>query len=303
MKKGRLTAGTLLALLLAVIVSGCGHNYAETGTVIISGKEAVKLIGTPGTVLVDAQKATSYAKEHITGAVNISRSDIVVEKQVANMLAPAETIESVMGSRGISNDTQVIIYDDNNNMDSSRLWWTLLVYGHTNVKVVSGGLQELVRRGLEISTAPVSVQAASFKAEAVDSSLIAELDEVLDQVNTPDKDTVLIDTRSEDEFNGGTIPGSYHLDYIGNNNNDGTYKSIQNIKILYKDEGIMPNDTIIMYCKSSIRGTQTFLALYNAGYRNLKLYDGAWLEWVLDGSREIQMPEVVQIQSNFQDNS
>jgi len=293
----------VLILLLFLISTGCGHNYAETGTVIISGKDAVKLIGTSGTVLVDAQKATSYAKEHVAGAVNISRDDIVVTKQVSNMLAPADVIETVMGSRGISNDTQVIIYDDNNNMDAARLWWTLLVYGHTNAKVVSGGLQELSRQGVEITTAAVSAKTAVFKASQANSSLIAALIDVVAQVDDPDDSTVLIDTRSLDEFNAGTIPGSVLLNYEGNNYQDGTFLSIQNIKLRYKDEDIMPNDTIIMYCKSSIRGAQTFLVLYNAGYRNLKLYDGAWLEWSLDTTRPVQMPETVKIQSNFQDNS
>jgi thiosulfate/3-mercaptopyruvate sulfurtransferase len=292
----------VLILLLFLISTGCGHNYAETGTVIISGKDAIKLIGTAGTVFVDAQKATSYAKEHVAGAVNISRDDIVVKKQVSNMLAPADVIETVMGSRGISNDTQVIIYDDNNNMDAARLWWTLLVYGHTNVKVVSGGFQELSRQGVEITTAAVSVNTAVFKASQ-NSSLIADLGDVAAQVDDPDDSTVLIDTRSLDEFNAGTIPGSVHLNYEGNNYQDGTIRSIQDIKLRYKDEGIMPNDTIMMYCKSSIRGAQTLLALYNAGYRNLKLYDGAWLEWSLDTTRPVQMPETTKIQSNFQDNS
>lgn len=293
----------VFVLALVFISAGCGQDYAETGTVIVSGKDAVKLIGTSGTVLVDAQKATSYAKEHAAGAVNISRDDIVVTKQVSNMLAPAEVIETVMSSRGISNDTLVLIYDDNNNMDSARLWWTLLVYGHTNAKVISGGLQELTRQDVEITTTAVAPKPAVFKASAVNNSLIADLNEVLAQVDNPDDNTVLIDTRSLEEFNAGTIPGSILLSYEGNNNNDGTIRSIQNIKLRYKDENIMPDNTIILYCKSSIRGAQTFLALYNAGYRDLKLYDGAWLEWSLDTNRPVQMPETVKIQSNFQDNS
>lgn len=293
----------VFVLALVFISAGCGQDYAETGTVIVSGKDAVKLIGTSGTVLVDAQKATSYAKEHAAGAVNISRDDIVVTKQVSNMLAPAEVIETVMSSRGISNDTLVLIYDDNNNMDSARLWWTLLVYGHTNAKVISGGLQELTRQDVEITTTAVAPKPAVFKASAVNNSLIADLNEVLAQVDNPDDNTVLIDTRSLEEFNAGTIPGSILLSYEGNNNNDGTIRSIQNIKLRYKDENIMPDNTVILYCKSSIRGAQTFLALYNAGYRDLKLYDGAWLEWSLDTNRPVQMPETVKIQSNFQDNS
>lgn len=303
MKVGKVIAGSLTVLLLLLSITGCGHNYAETGTVIISGKDAVKLIGSADTVLVDAQKATSYAKEHVAGAVNIERNAIVVTKQVVNMLAPAEVVEEVMSSRGIGNDTQVIIYDDNNNMDAARLWWTLLAYGHTNAKVVSGGLQELKRRGVTITTEPAAPQSASFAARPLDSSMLITAEEILKEMGKEDSSMVLVDTRTIEEFDAGTIPGSIHLNYEGNNYYDGTFRSVQDIKIRYKEEGIMPDDMVVLYCKTSIRGAQTYLALYNAGYRNLKLYDGAWIDWILDSSRPVQMPETVKTESVIQDMS
>jgi thiosulfate/3-mercaptopyruvate sulfurtransferase len=292
MKVAKVISVAAAVLLLVLTLSGCGAKYAESGTVIISGKEALKLIGTPDTVLVDAQKATSYAKEHVAGAVNIERNDIVVTRQVVNMLAPAETIEQVMGSRGISNDTQVIIYDDNSNMDAARLWWTLLAYGHENAKVVSGGLQELKRVGAQITDTDVEPTAAVFKAAPLNTSMLIEADEILAGIGKADSSMVLVDTRTLEEYNAGTIPGSVLLNYEGNNFFDGTYRSVQDIKIRYKEAGVMPEDTVVLYCRTSIRGAQTYLALYNAGYRNLKLYDGAWLDWVLDTTRPVEIPEV-----------
>jgi thiosulfate/3-mercaptopyruvate sulfurtransferase len=291
MKVAKVISVAAAVLLLVLTLSGCGAKYAESGTVIISGKEALKLIGTPDTVLVDAQKATSYAKEHVAGAVNIERNDIVVTRQVVNMLAPAETIEQVMGSRGISNDTQVIIYDDNSNMDAARLWWTLLAYGHENAKVVSGGLQELKRVGAQITDTDVEPTAAVFKAAPLNTSMLIEADEILAGIGKADSSMVLVDTRTLEEYNAGTIPGSVLLNYEGNNFSDGTYRSVLDIKIRYKEAGVMPEDTVVLYCRTSIRGAQTYLALYNAGYRNLKLYDGAWLDWVLDTTRPVEIPE------------
>jgi thiosulfate/3-mercaptopyruvate sulfurtransferase len=291
MKVAKVISVAAAVLLLVLTLSGCGAKYAESGTVIISGKEALKLIGTPDTVLVDAQKATSYAKEHVAGAVNIERNDIVVTRQVVNMLAPAETIEQVMGSRGISNDTQVIIYDDNSNMDAARLWWTLLAYGHENAKVVSGGLQELKRVGAQITDTDVEPTAAVFKAAPLNTSMLIEADEILAGIEKADSSMVLVDTRTLEEYNAGTIPGSVLLNYEGNNFFDGTYRSVLDIKIRYKEAGVMPEDTVVLYCRTSIRGAQTYLALYNAGYRNLKLYDGAWLDWVLDTTRPVEIPE------------
>ncbi len=289
MRKRLYLTTAALVVMTALLFISCG-SYEESGTVIIDGKEAAKLVGTSGVVLVDAQTASNYAKEHIDGAVNIQRNDIVKKDLVVNMLADASTIEAVFGSRGISNSTQVVIYDDNNNMDAARLWWTFLVYGHENVKVVSGGLQEMVRAGFAVSTTPATASPATFKAAAKNTALIATTAEVLAQVNDPKDDVFLIDTRTDEEFDAGTIPSSIHLNYVGNDYADGTFRKIQDIRIIYKEAGVRTDDTAIMYCKTSIRGAQTFLALYNAGYRNLKLYDGAWLEWILDGSRPIQLP-------------
>ena len=113
-----------------------------------------------------------------------------------------------------------------------------------------------------------------YIASGKDSSLIADLKEVIAQIEEPDENIFIIDVRNEEEYDSGAIPGSILIDYIGNNYNDGTYRSVQNIKIIYIEKGIKSDKTAIIYCKSSVRGAQTLLALYNAGYRNLKLYDG-----------------------------
>ena len=125
----------------------------------------------------------------------------------------------------------------------------------------------------------------------------------MNQVDYPVEGTYLLDTITLEEYNAGTIPASILIDYAKNNYKDGRFQSIQNIRILYKEQGMVPDNTIIMYCKTSIRGAQTFLALYNAGYRNLKLYDGAWIEWVLDPSRPVQMTDTATKLISVQDNS
>ncbi len=301
-KRNYLITVACVLMTLLVFIS-CGGNYAESGTVIIDGKEAAKLVDTSGVVLVDAQSASSYGKGHIEGAVNIGRANIVKKDLVVNMLADSAVIEEVFGSRGISNSTTVVIYDDNNNMDAARLWWTFLVYGHENVKVVGGGLEEMVRAGFTTSTDPVTATPATFSASEKNTDLIATTAEVLAQVDDPQEDVALIDTRTDEEVEVGTIPSSIHLNYVENNYSDGTYRKIQDIKILYKEAGITPECTAIMYCKTSIRGAQTYLALYNAGYRNLKLYDGAWIEWVLDSKRPVQLPENSPVIANTQDES
>ncbi|MTI47188.1 MAG: sulfurtransferase [Firmicutes bacterium] len=301
----RLSKASLLILIIAIMFTniGCSSFSGEEGTEIIDANEAVKLINQENVVLVDAQGSEGYLYSHIKNSVNISRADIVINEPVPNMLAPKDQIEEVMSTKGISNDTTVVIYDNNNNMDSARLWWTLKVYGHENVKVVSGGIKALNATGVELTKEIPDISPTKYVAKEKNVNMIATIDDMKSQINDPKEDVILIDTRSQEEYDAGTIPSSVLMNYVDNNKSDGTYKTVGDIQVMYLDAGLIPDDTAIMYCKTSIRGAQTYLALYNAGYRNLKLYDGAWSEWSKDTSLPVQMPENNKVEINEQDNS
>ncbi len=295
---------TAILLLIIVILAGCGiKTSGEKGTEIISAKEAVTLINDNMVVLVDARSAMDYKKGHIENAVNVSRADIVTNAPYPNMLCSPEQLEKAMNAKGISNNSTVVIYDSNKNMDSARLWWTLKIYGHDTIKVVSGGMDTLIKEGLSVSTSVPEITTTVFKAGKLKSEMLALKKEIKNQINTPDQKTVILDTRTLEEYNAGTIPGSVLLDYIGNNFSDQTYRPVSQIQIRYLEEDIDYNDTVIMYCKTSIRGAQTYLALYNAGYRNLKLYDGAWVEWSASPANPVFTPETKVFQIDSSDNS
>jgi thiosulfate/3-mercaptopyruvate sulfurtransferase len=286
----RTTALLVLAGLIVLLV-GCPAPQGDVGTEIITAGEALELVAAEDAVLVDGRTLLDYRKGHIDGAVSISRADIVVNEPFVNMLAPADQIEAVMSERGISNDTLVVVYDDNSNMDSARLWWTLKIYGHDQVKVVSGGLAALLDAGAAETTVAAAVQPATFTAAALRSEMLATQADLRAQINEPDPEVVIIDTRSIEEYTEGTVPGAICLDYAGNNFPDGTYRTPRQIQIRYIEAGMDFDNTAIMYCKTSIRGAQTYLALYNAGYRDLKLYDAAWVEWSSNPMNEIYVPE------------
>jgi thiosulfate/3-mercaptopyruvate sulfurtransferase len=301
----------LLLLLIAsfmISAAGCStSNATDEGLYIIDAEAASKYISAQGTVIVDMQKPEEYAKAHAKGAVNITLAEIVINTPVPNMLAPKGQIESLLGSKGIGNETMVIIYDNNKNMEAARLWWTLKIYGHENARVVSGGFNALQAAKLEMTSEVPAVEAVKYTAKDMDVNIIAAIDEVKAQVNQPQKDVVLLDTRTQEEFDQGTIPGSILLDFNQNNYKDGTYKKVQDIKIQYIENKITPDKTVIMYCKTSVRAAQTYLALYNAGYRNMKVYDGAWLEWSqnMGNAAPAATPAPAQppVESNNKDNS
>ena len=298
---------SILVLAAAVLLLfSCGNgDYAESGMLIIDADDALELAGSGDWVIVDAQKKTSYEKEHVDGAFNIERAQVTVKRNVPNMLAPAAQVAEAAGAAGLTAESDIIIYDDNNNMDSGRLAWTFMIYGHKGqIKVVSGGLSALKAEGASIVDGKAPAASAVYNPGSLDSSVIIDKAGVLALLNDPPENCAIIDVRSDEEYNNGTIPGSVHIEYLKNNFSDITYKPVQQIRILYKDNDIMPEDTVVMFCKSSIRAAQTWVALYNAGYRNLKIYDGAWLEWSSDDSLPVYKPEVPgQVQIRVEDAS
>lgn len=289
----------IISLLLSIFIitsiitlSGCSDkNLSEQGQYIITAKEAAEMIKNDKIVLVDVQTKEDYDKAHIKGAVNIPLADITQSVPYPNMLASKSKIEDTFRNAGISNNSLVLAYDNSANMNAARLWWTSMIYGFNNIKVISGGLKALEEDKLNTTTEVPETAAGDFTAKDKNSNMLATLNQVKEQVNNPDSNVILLDTRTEKEYKDGTIPGSMLFDYAENNYNDGTYKSIQNILIQYEEKKITPDKTIILYCKTSIRGAQTYLALYNAGYRNLKLYDGAYTEWSSIPSLPIQKEE------------
>jgi thiosulfate/3-mercaptopyruvate sulfurtransferase len=294
----------LAATIVAAVLLGCGPAPAgEKGTAIVDAATALELLADGNAVLVDANKAVTYQKRHAEGAVNIPRPAIVVNEPVPNLLAPASQIEQVMGEAGIGNETLVLAYDDNKNMDAARLWFTLKAYGHDDVKVISGGLNALAAAGAAVTTDVPSPSPASFSAAPLNSDMLITSREVRDRSEDPPANYALIDTRSLEEFTEGTIPGAVCLDFSGNNFSDGTYKPVNQIRIRYLEQKIDYDDEVVMFCKTSIRGAQTYLALYNAGYRNLKLYDGAWVEWTANPMNPIYVPEGAELNLNAADQS
>ena len=295
--------GLLAALAALVLLTGCGPRApGERDTEIVDAGEALRLVR-EGAVLVDAQDFLRYNRAHVEGAVNIARSDIVVNTPFPGLVAPPEQIEAVLSAVGIGNDTLVVAYDANANMDAARLWWTLKYYGHDEVKVTSGGLDALEAAGAVITAEPPAPVPAVFRASAPRSEMIADTAAVRALVDGPDPHTVLVDTRSAEEYAGGTIPGALSMDYALNNYPDGTFRPVQHIRIRHLEQGIDYDDRVVLFCATSVRAAQSYLALYNAGFRDLRLYDGAWVEWSADPANPVQVPEAAVTRVNAADKS
>lgn len=282
----------LVFALLAAGLYGCSsHTFVETEPSLILGAEDLsEYIGKDEVVIVDTRSADEYAAGHVQGAVNIPTEEIVINVPVKNMLTSQKKIEKVMGASGISNNTAVIAYDANK-MGASRLLWTLFMYGHRDVKVVDGGYDALNARGLASSTEVPTPAEAVFTAQEPASNWLATQEEVLSQINTPNDNLILLDVRSMDEYyEAGKVPTSVMMDYNTNFFGDKTFKTKDITKINYMEEKIFPENEIILYCQTSLRAAPVFVQLYEAGYRNIRIYDGAYLEWSSNSGNPIEMP-------------
>ncbi|MCK5757739.1 MAG: sulfurtransferase, partial [Clostridiales bacterium] len=206
-------------------------------------------------------------------------SELVVNEPYKNMLAPGSQVAQCIGAAGLSENDTILVYDNSSNMLAARVQWTLNIYGNYNVKVVSGGLEALKEADAATSMVETTLSETTYSAGDLQKNLIVSLDYLRSLINVPDENTVIIDTRSLDEYMAGTIPGSVHIEYIWNNYSNGEYKTARDIQITYIDKGIKPEMKIILFCKTSVRATQTYSALKNAGYKDVRIYDGAWLEY------------------------
>ena len=276
MIKRVMSLGLIAVLLLSLV--GCNTTEFKDSNRIIEASELAPLLDDSGTVIIDARSSDEYSKGHLVGSINLPPSLLTISDPVSGTIAPKEQVEEVLGANGITEDTMVIIYDNSGGVYSSRVWWVLTVYGHENVKVVNNGQASIVLEGLELTLDVPAVEAKTYSASEMNASMIATIDEVKDVVDG-NVEACIIDVRSLAEYDEGAIPGAVLYPHTKNLYSDGTFRSGRDTYLNNNDLVINKDEMVILYCKSSFRVTQTSLLLEEAGYENVKVYDGAWLEW------------------------
>ncbi len=289
----------LLLALTAGMMTACNTSkYAESGKIIIPAGNLQTYIGADNTVIVDMRSGEDYAAAHVEGAVNIPVSELMISVPVQNMLTSKSKLQKLLSAKGISSDTVIVAYDDNN-MSAARLFWTMLMYQNHNVLVVDGGLSAIKASGYTLTDAVPEISPAEYVAADKDETWAATMQDVQNQVNEPDKNTVLLDVRTEEEYYAsGKVPSSVMVDFYSNFYKDGTLKNIETTRINYMKEGIKPENDVIVYCQTSMRAATVFLRLYDAGYRNLKIYDGAYLEWSSNPNNPVDIPSGIVAPTN-----
>lgn len=280
----------LVAVLVMGAFAGCAAKSTyEDGTNIVEASEVAALMAQGNVVVVDARTAEEYAKGHLEGAIHLDPAELTVSEPVKAMIAPKETVEAVLGAKGISETDTVLIYDNKGSVYAGRVWWTMKAYGHEDVRLINGGESAIVNAGLPLSNKAEAPAEKTYTAKELDADRYATKEEVEALIASEEENCVILDVRSAAEYSEGYVTNAVLYPHTKNYYSDGTFKNSQAISLDYKDLGIEKDTLVVAYCKSSYRATVTAALLEEAGYKKVKVYDGAWLEWSATGV--VEKPE------------
>jgi len=261
---------------------------------LVSTEWIAEHAGDQGLRLVEVDVDPSvYEKGHIEGAVGWNwRRDL--QDQVARDIAPKDALEQLLSRSGISPDSTIVLYGDNNNWFAAYAYWALKYYGHDKVQLVDGGRVKWEKEGRSYTTeAPaVSQSHYHFKGDT-NEKIRAYRDQVQDKIGK----AALVDVRSPKEYSGellapenlpqegaqrgGHIPTAASIPWAtAVNAEDGTFKSNDELKEIYGGKGVVSNKEVIAYCRIGERSAHTWFVLHELlGYPDVKNYDGSWTEW------------------------
>jgi len=261
-------------------------------TALVSADWAEKNIDAPGVVFVEVDEdTTAYDGGHIAGAIKLNwKTDL--QDQVRRDFVNQEQLSQLLSERGISNDDTVILYGGNNNWFAAYAYWYFKLYGHGDVRLLDGGRKRWELDSRELTDEVVKREATEYVAKEPDLSIRAFRGEVEEAIGVKN----LVDVRSPDEYAGrllapahlpqeqsqrpGHVPTARNIPWSKNANDDGTFKSDDELKELYAEEQVDLAKDTIAYCRIGERSALTWFVLHELlGVENVKNYDGSWTEY------------------------
>jgi thiosulfate/3-mercaptopyruvate sulfurtransferase len=245
----------------------------------------------PGIKLIEVDVDTNaYDEGHIAGAVGFNWTSQLQDQVRRDVISKAD-LEKLLSEAGVKNDDTIILYGDNNNWFAAYAFWVLQMYGHQNLKLMDGGRKKWLDESRPTTKDAPQVTPTSYTASEPNQALRAKQREVFDTLGN----VALVDVRSPAEFTGeilappglletaqrgGHIPGAANVPWGQAVKEDGTFKSIEDLKALYGGKGVDGSKDVIAYCRIGERSSHTWFVLKHLlGYNNVKNYDGSWTEW------------------------
>ena len=270
------------------------HTYAYPEALVETAWVAEHLNDPTIRIVECDEDVLLYDLGHIPGAVKLDWVDDLNDPLVRDYLHK-EGFEQLMRQKGIANDTTVVFYGDKNNWWATYAFWVFQLFGHTNAKIMNGGRKKWIDEGRELTTEVPQYSTTDYTApERSDAEIRAFRDQVLQALKQ--ENVALVDVRSPDEYTGkklhmpeypqegalrgGHIPGAQSIPWATAVQEDGTFKSRDELEQIYGSKGVTPDKDVIAYCRIGERSSHTWFVLkYLLGYDKVRNYDGSWTEW------------------------
>ncbi|MBV9168804.1 MAG: sulfurtransferase [Chloroflexi bacterium] len=265
-------------------------EYANKNA-LVSTEWVADHLNDPNVRLLEVDVDTgAYATGHIQGAVGINWTTQLGDP-IRRDIPSREAWARLLGQAGVANDTRLIFYGDNNNWFAAFAYWVSQIYGHRNAALMNGGRKKWELENRPLVTDVPSYSATNYQASEPDLSLRAFLKDIL----ALPAGTSLVDVRSPAEFNGeviappgmtetaqraGHVPRAANIPWAQAANEDGTFKSADELQQLYGSKGVTADKDVVAYCRIGERSSHTWFVLKELlGFRNVKNYDGSWTEY------------------------
>jgi thiosulfate/3-mercaptopyruvate sulfurtransferase len=240
---------------------------------------------------VDYDPTANYVLGHIPGSVLLDWK-VDINDPVARNILSKQSCQELLQRIGVNNDTTLVLYGDFNNWFAAFAFWSLTYYGVKNMKLMNGGRKKWLEEDKPLTKDIPTYPPGNFKSSDPDNNIRVFLKYVSDTLGSK----VLVDVRSPKEFTGeilappeyptehaqrgGHIPGAANIPWAQAVNEDGTFKSADELTKIYQAKGITPDKEVISYCRIGERSSHTWFVLkYLLGYPDVKNYDGSWTEW------------------------
>ncbi len=276
----------LLSINIIVLFLFAGKVMAQD---VISVTDLGEKMKDKNTVVISCVKADEYAKSHIKGSINVYHKDLYKTSGPEGILKSSTEVAKALGDKGVSNTNFIVLYDGGDGKYSGRMYWILKHMGCKDVKILDGQMKAWKSARKPVTGDATTLKKTTFTA-SVNNSILASMKDV------QAKKAVLIDARGAAEFNGtddsklarkGHIPGAVNIEF-SQVLTDGKLKSKSEIEAIFKKVGATKDKEIILYCETSVRAGILFFALSEAGYTKVKVYDGAFNEWIATASNDVE---------------
>ena len=273
------------AVLLGMLGAGVARLTAQSD-LLVSAEELHRQLEQGKIIrIVDVGRSSDeYYSGHLPGAVYVDQADLTAFRDgVPGMLAPVEQVLRNLEEAGIGNG-EVILYDDSGGLWAARLFWTLEYLGHDRVRVLDGGIDAWRSQIRELEDGEVNPVQGALEPD-IQAKRLVNKEWVEDNLDNPE--VVLVDARSEAEYNGsvansaegGHIPGAVHRNWQGNLDQDGTFLSPEELRRRFSRQGVLDRATAVTYCQTGVRAAHDYFVLRMLGHPDVRLYDGSWAEW------------------------